>query len=72
MDAGVVKGRYRQLVRCLQLQQETKNRQITAAYLRLLAERHAVSTRTVRRDLRALQAAGVSVRYGSGCEIGVR
>lgn len=51
--------RYRQLVRCLRLMRAVSTRETVA--IRALASQFRVSTRTIRRDLAALRAAGASV-----------
>ncbi len=63
--------RGQQLIRCLRLAREVENRAITGEYIQELAHRHGVCTRTLRRDFRALQAAGIPVRYGTGVAIDV-
>lgn len=54
------KGRNEQLVRVLQLVTDLLNRGGCDLYE--LAERHATTTRTIRRDLDALEAIGVPLR----------
>lgn len=59
----------RQLVRCLHLVRDVKGRAMTVPYMEELAARYGVTTRTIRRDLIALQAAQIAVRYGTGSAI---
>lgn len=55
-------GRYRQLVRCLRLRRAVANRR--TVHINSLANQFRVSTRTIRRDLAALRAAGERVPGG--------
>jgi predicted DNA-binding transcriptional regulator YafY len=54
-------NRYRQLIRVLQLRRVIGRRQ--HLHVRLLAREFGVSTRTIRRDLAALSAAGERVPF---------
>lgn len=52
-------GRYRQLIRCLRLVRDKSYlHSRDTEWLQILARRHHVSTRTMRRDLQALREAG--------------
>jgi predicted DNA-binding transcriptional regulator YafY len=67
MTKRVHKHRYRQLVRCLHL----RSALATGAEIEIsgLATRFHVSTRTIRRDLAALRAAGEKVPSGVEADI---
>ncbi len=54
-------ARYRQLIRCLQLSEMLKGREAPPVNVSVLAEQFKVHTRTIRRDLAALEGAGVVV-----------
>lgn len=56
-----VTSRNRTLIRCLKLVRQVPYGWMTTSRLVRLAEEHGVSTRTIRRDLAALEAAGYRV-----------
>lgn len=56
-------GRYRQLVRCVRIMRAVSG-QRRLVNLPALASQFRVTTRTIRRDLAALAAAGVEVPHG--------
>jgi DeoR/GlpR family transcriptional regulator of sugar metabolism len=62
MSDALLTHRYRTLIRCLRLRRIVARRQ--HVHLHALASTFRVSTRTIRRDLAALKAAGETVASG--------